>query len=127
MTYPNVSKTIARFRIAGTITSIKEFVSVASGKKSLQVIISDGTNSYRADVYDEALYLETLRRAPGGFNAIILGRLSGKVNDKGYFNYTLFADEIVPANPTRLPSPTPQPQAPPPAPASTMADEDIPF
>lgn len=124
----NTSKTIARFRIAGTVTSIKEFVSVASGKKSLQVIISDGSNALRADVYDEALYHETARRS-AGFNAIITGRIVGKVNDRGYFNYTLFADEIMAGyaqSPHTSTPTTPQQPAPAPAP-STMADEDIPF
>ncbi len=124
MTYPNLSKALGRFRIAGTVTAIKEFVSVSSGKKSLQVIISDGSTAYRADIYEEGLYLEASRLiGHPPFNAIITGRLSGKCNDKGFFNYSLFADELVQAYPHKAPAPAHSQ----PTPHPTMADADIPF
>ena len=113
----------SRFKILASLVSVKEYIAVSTGRKSAQLIVQADTNTLRVDLYNESTLSEALALHPGTKLAIT-GRITGRQNDRGYFNYSLYADDFV-AIPESQTTTQQQPAAtPPPAP---MADEDIPF
>lgn len=114
----------SRFKILASLVSVNEYVAVSTGRKSAQLIVQADNNTLRVDLYNESTLAEALALHPGTKLAIT-GRITGRQNDRGYFNYSLYADDFVAIPESPKTTTQQQPAAtPPPAP---MADEDIPF
>ena len=124
-----------RFHGSGRVNQVQE-MSTIKGKPFARLWLGvggDATKSesvVRVDFWgeDERAQVLALRR---GQRALVLGRVSGSVNDKGYWNGTMFGDAVYPdgrvangGGVTQYAHPA-APAAP--APSSTEASEDIPF
>lgn len=140
-------KEVSQFLVRGVVTQVQDMCTM-KGAPVVQLAVACGGDYSRAgsvcrvEVYDAALQgaAHALRR---GQAVQVAGRLSGRLNDRGYYNYSLYADAIlvVPvAGGAGAARPVAQPPAAaaavgglkPPAsmdaaPAGAAADEDIPF
>lgn len=78
----------------GTITKIEERVSLTTHKSSWQVFIRGKQDCVtRVDYYDASLFPAIQELAVGG-EITCTGRLFGRLNDRGYLNYSIFGDAI---------------------------------
>lgn len=110
-----------KFRFLASLTSVNEYIAVSSGRRSAQLTLSTGTETIRADVWNSGLIDEALKLPPG-CQLALTGRISGKQNDRGYFNYSFYADDFI-----VMPAPGCPKADPTTAPAQPLANEDIPF
>lgn len=117
----------ARFRILASLVSAKEYVAVSSGRKCAQLTLQVDDNLFRADLYNTSSIDEALALLPGTKLAVT-GRLTGRQNDRGYFNYSIYADDFVPIpEAPQQPQQQPQQRAVTPPQQPRLSDADIPF
>lgn len=122
-----------RFHGSGTVTQVQELTTMA-GKPFARLHVGIGGNAGKADgviqvdFWGEAeqaavLQLQRGQRVP------VLGRVSGRISDKGYWNATMFGDAVF-ADGRRQGVPqggSVKQYAHGGSPAPQEADEDIPF
>lgn len=89
-----------RFHGAGRVNQVQE-LSTVKGRPFARLWLGIGGDAaksegvVRVDFWgdDERAQVLALRR---GQRALVLGRMSGSVNDKGYWNGTMFGDAVFP-------------------------------
>lgn len=124
-----------RFHGSGRVNGVEERCSLA-GRRFARLWLGVGGDASRCegvvqvDFYGEeecALVLGLQR----GLRVLVLGRVGGRMSDKGYWNATMFGDAVFPDGRVANGGGVRQyahPAAPAaPAPSSTEASEDIPF
>lgn len=128
-----------RFHGSGRVNQVEERFT-ASGKPFARLWLGVGGDAAKSegviqvDFWGEA-EREQVLNLPRGCRALVLGRVSGRISDKGYWNATMFGDAVF-ADGRRQGVPqggsvkqyahggSPAPAA---APQSQEASEDIPF
>lgn len=126
-----------RFHGSGTVTQVQELTTMA-GKPFARLHVGIGGNAGKADgviqvdFWGEAEQAAVLQLQRGQ-RVLVLGRVSGRISDKGYWNATMFGDAVYP---DRVRSGAQHGggvkqyahgSSPAPAAAPQEADEDIPF
>lgn len=127
----------AQFMVRGTVTQVQDMATL-KGAPVVQLAVAVGggqvraASVFRVDVFDAGL--QAVARGLGrGRHVQCSGRLSGRINDRGYYNYSLFADAVLvePEAPVAAAAVSVGGLNPPAAPAGVaeegLAEEDIPF
>lgn len=89
-----------RFHGSGRVNQVEERFTPA-GKPFARLWLGVGGDAARSesviqvDFWDEAERKHVLG-LPRGCRALVLGRVSGRVNERGYWNGTLFGDAVYP-------------------------------
>lgn len=125
-----------RFHGSGRVNQVEERFT-PSGKPFARLWLGVGGDATKCesvvqvDFWGEAERAQVLN-LPRGCRALVLGRVSGRISDKGYWNATMFGDAVYPD--VQRPAGAPQggrvkqyEHPAPAAPAQGEADEDIPF
>lgn len=122
-----------RFHGSGTVTQVQE-LSTMAGKPFARLHVGIGGNAGKADgviqvdFWGEAEQAAVLQLQRGQ-RVLVLGRVSGRISDKGYWNATMFGDAVY-ADGRRQGVPqggSVKQYAHGGSPAPQEADEDIPF
>lgn len=122
-----------RFHGSGTVTQVQELTTMA-GKPFARLHVGIGGNAGKADgviqvdFWGEAEQAAVLQLQRGQ-RVLVLGRVSGRISDKGYWNATMFGDAVF-ADGRRQGVPqggSVKQYAHGGSPAPQEADEDIPF
>lgn len=122
-----------RFHGSGTVTQVQELTTMA-GKPFARLHVGIGGNAGKADgviqvdFWGEAEQAAVLQLQRGQ-RVLVLGRVSGRISDKGYWNATMFGDAVF-ADGRRQSVPqggSVKQYAHGGSPAPQEADEDIPF
>ena len=122
-----------RFHGSGTVTQVQELTTMA-GKPFARLHVGIGGNAGKADgviqvdFWGEAEQAAVLQLQRGQ-RVLVLGRVSGRISDKGYWNATMFGDAVF-ADGRRQGVPqggSVKQYAHGSSPAPQEADEDIPF
>ena len=123
-----------RFHGSGTVTQVQE-LSTMAGKPFARLHVGIGGKAdgvIQVDFWGEAEQAAVLQLQRGQ-RVLVLGRVSGRISDKGYWNATMFGDAVYP---DRVRSGDQHGgrvkqyahgSSPAPAAAPQEADEDIPF
>lgn len=118
-----------RFHGSGRVNQVQE-LSTVKGKPFARLWLGIGGDATKAesvvrvDFWGEAERAQVLALRRGQ-RALVLGRVSGRVNDKGYWNAAMFGDAVYPDGRVTQYAHPAAPAAP--APGPTEANEDIPF
>ena len=87
-----------RFHGSGTVTQVQE-LSTMAGKVFARLHVGIGGNAGKADGVIQVDFWGDSERASvlqlqRGQRVLVLGRVSGRISDKGYWNATMFGDAV---------------------------------
>lgn len=109
----------AQFVVRGELTQVQEMVTL-KGAPVVHLFLGIGGDKkkvsqvFRVEVYEESLQ-SVARGLKRGHQVQCSGRLTGRVSDRGYYNYSFYADAL-------LVEPTPSESWVPSAPSATTGD-----
>lgn len=127
-------KETSQFIIRGAVTGVRD-MATPKGTPLVHIHLEvagykQGTPPvpFRVEAYDKGLIAAAHALRPGQ-RVQCAGRLTGRVTDKGFYNYSLYADSLLIEPSTAVPPAAAPSASPAPAPARrpAEADEDIPF
>ena len=87
-----------RFHGSGTVTQVQE-LSTMAGKPFARLHVGIGGNAGKADGVIQVDFWgdqerESVLQLQRGQRVLVLGRVSGRISDKGYWNATMFGDAV---------------------------------